>query len=143
MALYVPAGSRRRRLALVAAAGLLVGLLAGFALGRSTAETVADRIEAVQDKAAAAATALERIPIEYEQALAGSGGESVATVSEAVDRARAQLAEVYAKAPWLGPQARAEPDAAVDAVGRAVTDRVPLAELEALIAEAVAAIQNL
>jgi hypothetical protein len=114
MALYVPAGARRRRLVLIAVAGLLVGAVAGFVAGRSTAPGLEDEVGEVQDLAVDAATAFQRIPIEYEQLLAGEGGESLDTVQDAVDRADEQLRAATSEAIWLSDGASDELDASID-----------------------------
>ncbi len=114
MALYVPAGARRRRLVLIAVAGLLVGAVAGFVAGRATAPGLEDEVDEVQDLAVDAATAFQRIPIEYEQLLGGEGGESVDTVQDAIDRADEQLRATYSEAIWLGDGAGAATDDAIE-----------------------------
>jgi hypothetical protein len=101
MALYVPAGARRRRLVLGMVLALVVGLGIGYVAGRATSPGLADEVTDVQDLARDAATALQRIPIEYEQALAGEGGESTSTITGAIDRAERQLGDAYAEAIWL------------------------------------------
>ncbi len=142
MALYVPAGARRRRLILAIVTGLVLGLALGFVLGRSTAQGLGDRVDAVKAQASDAATALERIPIEYEQAVTDSGGESTETITAAVDRARAQLDDAYAEAIWFDAEASVETDDALDAVSEAVVDEAEPADLASLIDEAVVAIQQ-
>lgn len=142
MALYVPAGARRRRLILTVVAGLVVGLALGFVLGRSTAQGLGDRVDAVKAQAADAATALERIPIEYEQAVAGEGGESTDTIRGAIERAGDQLDDAYAEAIWFGPDARDATDDAFAELARAVDDGVPPDDFATLIDAAVARIQQ-
>lgn len=142
MALYVPAGARRRRLILTVVAGLVVGLALGFVLGRSTAQGLGDRVDAVQAQAADAATALERIPIEYEQAVADAGGESTDTIRSAIKSAQVQLDEAYAEAIWFGSDARDTTDAAFAELQQAVDDGVPPDEFATLVDDAVAEIQQ-
>lgn len=142
MALYVPAGARRRRLILTVVAGLVVGLALGFVLGRSTAQGLGDRVDAVKAQAADAATALERIPIEYEQAVAGEGGESTDTIRGAIERAGDQLDDAYAEAIWFGSDARDATDDAFAELARAVDDGVPPDDFATLIDAAVARIQQ-
>jgi hypothetical protein len=141
MALYVPQSARRRRLVLTIAIGLVVGVLLGFLIGRATSENLDDAVASVESQAEDSATALERIPIEYEQAVAGEGGESTATIAGAVDRARGQLDQAYEAAIWFGADARSATDAAFDRLDQAVADQVPQAELEAEIDDAVQEIE--
>ncbi len=137
MAIYVPPSTRRRRLVLLVAAGLVVGLLLGFVVGRGTAEGIDDAVESVRDQAADAATALQRIPIEYEQALAGGEGESMATIAEAVDAARDQLDAAWDEATWFGPGPRQTLDRYFRELDVAVTDHVELHEFEVVVASLV------
>jgi hypothetical protein len=102
---------------------------------------VDDSVKQVRAQAQDAATALERLPIEYEQALTATGGESTATITEALARARSTLDDAYREIDVFGPATRTAADAALDAVAGAVADKVPLAEFEAAIADAVAAIR--
>jgi hypothetical protein len=142
MALYVPAGARRRRVVLALLGGLVVGLLAGFLLGRVTSPDLADDVSRVQGMALDATTTLQRIPIEYAQALSGRGGESTATVTEAFDRAHAQLDDAYAAALWLPEDASATTDASFDHLTELVDAQVPPAELEQAIGDLVDQIET-
>jgi hypothetical protein len=137
MALYVPAGARRRRLILAVVGGLLVGLVVGFLAGRATSPGLADDVADVQDLAADAATALQRVPIEYEQAVAGEGGESTDTITGALDRAQAQLDDAYAEAIWLADDASAATDASFDDLRALVREGGPAAEFEAAVGDLV------
>ena len=83
MAIYVPPSTRRRRLVLLVAVGLVVGLLVGYLVGRATARGLDDALADVRNEGEAAAIAFQRIPIEYEQASTGAGGESATTITEA------------------------------------------------------------
>lgn len=141
MALYVPAGARTRRLALVGVAALVVGLLLGYAVGRASAPTFPEEVADVQDLATAAATALERLPIEYEQFLAGGGGESIDTLIEALASARTQLDDAYAEAIWLADDAPPPTEGAFDSLLVAVNDSVPADAFADLIDRAVAQIK--
>ena len=140
MALYIPAGARRRRLVLGVLAGLVVGLVLGVVLGRSSAPSIDERVASVRAHASGAAISLRRLPIEYEQSLADTGGESTATITAAIDAARARLDQAYEQAVWLGPDAGAATDRALEAVERAVADRVDVDQFQLVIDDAVAAI---
>jgi hypothetical protein len=142
VAIYVPPSTRRRRLVLLVVLGLAVGLAAGFGIGRATSSGVDDAVSAVQGKAADAATALQRLPIEYEQAVEGAGGESTGTVTEAIDRARSELDEAWGDASWFGPAAREPVDSAVDALDHFVAGHATSGEFSAAVDAAVAAIER-
>ena len=140
MALYVPAGARRRRVILALVGGVVVGLIVGYLVGRATSPDLADEVAEVQDLAVDATTALQRIPIEYEQAVAGEGGESTDTITGALDRASAQLDDAYAAAIWLpdggvraGPTRRSTELAALVAAGADPSEFE--AAVDALVAE--------
>jgi hypothetical protein len=141
MAIYVPPSTKRRRLVLLVAAGLVVGLLAGFLVGRGTARGVGDAVSKVRAEATDAGVGLQRLPIEYEQAARGTAGESTKTISEAIARSRADLADAWRDASWFGPAAREPVDAALTALDRAVAARAPAAEFEAEVGMAVDAIE--
>lgn len=142
MALYVPAGARTRRLVLVGVAALVVGLLLGYLVGRASSPGLPDEVAAVQDLAADAATALERLPIEYEQLLAGEGGESTDTLIDAIERARTQLDIAYTAAIWLPDDSSAATDVTFDGLVVAVEDSIPADAFASGIAEAVGQIES-
>jgi hypothetical protein len=142
VAIYVPPSTRRRRLVVMAAGTLVVGLAIGFGVGRATSSGVDDAVANVRSQAADAATALQRLPIEYEQAVADQGGESPQTITGAIENARAQLDAAFDDATWFGPAARQPTDEALDALVRAVRERASPAEFEADIDRAVAVIRS-
>jgi hypothetical protein len=142
VAIYVPPSRRRRHLVALVALGLLVGLLAGFAIGRATSSGVDDALATVRGQASDAAIALQRIPIEYSQAVTGSGGESTRTITEAIARARDELDRAWADAPWFGPAARRPVDATLSALDRAVAAHVSLEEFQADVDTAVRAVED-
>ncbi len=113
MALYMPAARRRRRLILALLAALIVGGVVGGFTGRNLAPSLGDRVGDVQDQARAVTSELRAMPINYEKERAGGaefrrGGG----VADALDRAHSDLRSALDAAPWLGPSARAEADAA-------------------------------
>lgn len=141
MAIYVPDSTRRRRAVLLAAGCLVAGLVLGGLVGRATAPGIDDEVQRVQAQAADAATALQRLPIEYEQLLSDDG-ESPATLNDAIDRAQAQLREAYADAIWFGDSAAAATDAALDALREVVASEGSAEEFAAAVDEAVSAIEE-
>jgi hypothetical protein len=141
MALYVSDGARKRNLVLAAVGALVLGLVIGFVAGRATSTGLEEEVSAVQDEAIAAATGFQRLPIEYEQAVAGEGGESAATIDDAIDSADDQLQSVYSEAIWLPDDASAPTDAAVEDLRQVVADQGSLAEFEAAVDDVVQAIE--
>jgi len=142
VAIYVPQGAKRRRLILISVGTLVLGLLVGFLVGRATAPSIDDAIADVREQADDAATAFERLPIEYEQALAGQGGESTQTITDAIASARSQLDDAYADATWFGDGASAATDEALDTVQQAVADGASAEEFATAAADAAAAIRS-
>ena len=143
MALYVPAGARRRRLVLVAVVALAVGLAVGYVAGRASSPGLADDVAEVQDLAADAATALQRIPIEYEQAVVDEGGESTDTIRSALESAELQLDDAYAEAIWLTDGTRDITDPAFGALQRLVEDRVEASDFEDAVGVLVEQIERI
>lgn len=141
MAIYIPDSTRRRRAVLLAAACLVGGLVVGGVVGRATARGIDDQVSEVREQAADAATALRRLPIEYEQLLAGEG-ESSATMSDAIENAQELLRAAYDDAVWFGTGATAPTDAALDAVRDVVADEGSAEEFAAAVDEAVRAIEQ-
>lgn len=119
MALYIPVSRRRRNAALVAVATLLLGLVVGLLIGRSTAVTATEAARAARSQGDTLGTRLEALTIEYDQAVAGTGDSVQAGVVDALDRVVVDMDRLIAEAPWLG---RAQVDrlhAATTAVGAA------------------------
>jgi len=119
MAVYMPAGRRRRRTVIVVAVAVAVALAAGFLLGRGTSRGIDDAVADAKDKAAVAVSALARLPIEYEQKVGGTGGETEQTMVESVDAASARLVDAFDAAPWL---TRTQKNAATDAIAAVRAD---------------------
>jgi hypothetical protein len=133
MALYVPAGARRRRLVIGVVAGLVVGLVIGFIVGRASSPGLADDVAEVQALATDATTALQRTPIEYEQAVAGEGGESTDTITSAIASAQRQLQDAYAEAIWLDANASSATNGSFDELTAMVEAGATPAEFEAAV----------
>ncbi len=73
MAKYVPIARRRRNAAIVAVAALFVGIVLGWLVGKQSAPSTSEAVRDTQQQAEDIAVQLERLPIEYEQALTGEG----------------------------------------------------------------------
>ena len=142
MALYVPAGARRRRLIIGVVVGVVLGLVIGFVLGRASSPGLADDVAEVQALATDATTALQRTPIEYEQAVAGEGGESTDTITSALESAQRQLDDAYAEAIWLPDGASDVTDRAFDDLASLVEDDAPPAEFEQAVEDLVTQIDT-
>jgi hypothetical protein len=127
---------------LLVAAGLLVGLLVGFGLGRATSSGLDDALSQVRGAATDAAVGLQRMPIEYGQAVEGEGGESTRTITEAIQRARADLDQAWDDAEWFGPDARKPVDAALDELDDEVAAKASADQFEAAVGRAVDAIET-
>ena len=106
MALYVSARKRRTR-AVVAC--IVVGLLAfgvGWLFGRQQMPSVSERIANVQDDAAAVATGLERLDVEYANVLAGTDSLDQA-VLKPIDQTVTRAQHALDDAPWVTAVQRA------------------------------------
>src|SRR3954466_15337745 len=114
MAVYVPPGRRRNLTAAIPAAPLVVGVAAGFGLGRGTAETVTDRVADARSSATDLVSALGVHPLEYEQAQGATSEPS--QIADPVDRAAGGLADTLDRAPWFGDVQRQRLTAAIATV---------------------------
>jgi len=102
MALYIPQSRRRRNTLLIALGTLLVGLVVGFVVGRSSAITATEAAKDVHQRGETLATRVEALTIEYEQAVSGQGDTIQAGVLDALDGIDSDLDKLIADAPWLG-----------------------------------------
>jgi hypothetical protein len=137
MSLYRQTGRTSvRTLLLVAGAVLLVGLLAGFGLGRLTAPdpSLADKVAELRTALEPADQGLELTATEYGQAV--RGGRVVAPTEYAaakadVQRVKATVAAGRADIHALNPSGAAAFEAAVQAVDADVARRADPAEVQA------------
>lgn len=125
MALYVPAGRRRRRLIGGLVLAVVVGVLVGFGLGRLTATTTSDDVASVQDRARKLVGALQSTPTEYAQAAGGATAEfeNGGGASDGLNSVEAQIEDALDAAPWLGPASRAAALAALSGVRSVAADK--------------------
>ena len=125
MALYVPRRVRRRRLVIGVAAAVVIGLVVGGIVGRTSAPSVADEVLTVRESGSQLAARVGALPIEYEQAVAGTGDTVQKGVIEALDGIDADAKTIASRALWLTAAQRLEIDAALadvrDAARTAVT----------------------
>ena len=124
MAIYVPAGRRRRRLYVVAVAALVVGLVAGLLVGRATGDSLDDQVSTAQDRGRAVSSQLRVVAVHQEadtaSATAANAGQSA---TFALNRARTQLSSACRKASWIPASSCQELDTTVaDLAARAPTD---------------------
>jgi hypothetical protein len=135
MALYISAGRRFRRTLVIALGAAIVALVVGWAIGRQQVPSITARVRAVQQDAERAATALERLGIEYEQVLAGTDDLDT-SVLQPLDELRTDLQSTMDQAPWLSAATRATLLDAVSEVRQLAVDGVPLEEFTTSTSEA-------
>ena len=142
MAVYMQGSRRHRITAAVGAATLLIGFGIGYLVGHGGATSASDVAAAARSMGEDAATALQRLPIEYEQAVASSSGESSATITEAIDQAASLLDDAYAVAPWMGPAVRQAPLDAIDVLRQDVAAKASPETFSNHVTDAVSAIET-
>lgn len=136
MALYVPAGRRRRNVILGLVGALIVGLLIGGAIGRITAPTVSDRVASVRDSAREVTARLRATPIEYRQQLRGSSEfRAGGAVVDSLTGARSSLQSVLDDAVWLSAAQRQEIVHALDDLLAAARAKVTAREYTSMVEE--------
>src|SRR5919107_2621027 len=138
MSLYRQAGRTGvRTLIAAAAAALVVGLGAGFALGRGTApeETLAGRVADLQRQVRPADDGLELTATEYGQAVRGGrvvGPTEYQAAQADIRRADAAIAGARADLRALSPKRAAALERSVAAVRAAVARRADPGEVQRL-----------
>jgi hypothetical protein len=125
VALYLPAGRRRRKVIIGLVGALVVGLLMGDVIGRLTAPTLEDKVTSAQDTARQVTARIRSTPNEYQKQLSGSDQfRSGGTVEQSLVAARTTLRNAVSDAVWLGPSQRRELDAALAPVIDAARHKV-------------------
>lgn len=124
MALYIPAGRRKRNALLVAGAALVLGLVLGWAIGRAQAPSVADKVASVQRDADDLVTRVGALPIEYEQGFAGTGDSIDKGVLVPVGTIQRDTVTLLDRAPWISQSGRNAALDAVASVKQAASDKV-------------------
>jgi hypothetical protein len=122
VALYIPAGARRRRTILIAVATLIVGVLVGFVGGRTTAPSIDDRISAVRSDARETAAGLRVLVLHDEAGAVPPSGAGDGGATLVLKRTRTELEDLFDRAPWLGPADRSQLLDGLDAL-EAMEDR--------------------
>jgi len=120
MSLYREPGRRRRTASLAVVGALLVGVLAGFALGRATASSpsLADQVGEMQDGARTVVAGFELVRTHYPRDREAGRGQAT-RAAEAFADVRGDLAALDAVA------ARRAADAVGDAVNATERDASP------------------
>jgi hypothetical protein len=143
VALYIPAGRRRRRIVIAAVVAAVVGLALGWTLGRATAPTVSDRVSSVRSDAQALDGRMQALPGEYEKILAGdrqfaSGGGPADTLVVI----RTDAARVAGAAEWLTATQRGALDDAIARALQVATAKGSADDFATAIDDAVAAVDE-
>ena len=99
---YIPVSRRRRNATLVALATLVLGLVLGMVVGRSTAITASEAARDVRSQGDTLGTRIEALSIEYDQAISGGGDTIQGGVLDALDLIDADIDGLVDDAPWLG-----------------------------------------
>jgi hypothetical protein len=139
MALYISAGRRRRTAILVAVVALVVGVAAGFLIGRGTATTVEDRIAEGREAGRKFAASLRVLPLEYEQAVTDDGESGGA--EPIVKRSLEGEQTAFDAAPWLGDAQIAAVHEKVDIVRKGPANDLTPDEFTEAVEEAAAAVE--
>ncbi len=148
MSLYRQArGSSWRVIAAVGVVAVLVGGVAGFALGRSSAPdpSLADQVADLRDQLAPAREAIELTTTEFPQAVEGGRVVEPTEYQAAkadVERARDTVASAYADLEAVDPAAAERLRSAVAALGAGVAERASEAQVERLARSAGEALQQ-
>ena len=101
MARYIPISRRRRNAAIATVIALFVGIALGWLIGKQSAPSVSSAVKDAQQRAADIAIQLERLPIEYSQALTGSGDTVQAGVIAPLDDIQAAATNAFDDTPWV------------------------------------------
>jgi hypothetical protein len=134
MAVYVEPARRKRIAWGIAAVALVVGLAIGIVIGRGTATSIDDRIASGRSGGRELVTALDVLPLEYEQARSGSSETGL--IGDTVDRSVRRLSSALDGAPWLGAAQRRTATAAVQSVRTAAARKVSPSEFKRVVARA-------
>ncbi|MGZ4681742.1 MAG: hypothetical protein ACXWB2_16350 [Acidimicrobiales bacterium] len=143
MALYIPAGRRRRRLIIVGVVAAVVGLTLGAVLGRASAPTTGDAVSSVRADARSIDARLQALPNEFEKVLSGdpqyaNGGGP----AESLTAIEADTAALARRAEWLSDDQRTAVAAAVARAQVVAEDRASASDFQTAIDDASTAIEQ-
>ena len=108
MAIYVPRARRRRNLLMVGVAGLVVGVVLGSLVGRSSAPTIEDRVRSVRTEARAIASQLRVVSLHEAAGASSLGANGDAGADLALRRTEANLRRLFRRAPWVTAKTAAD-----------------------------------
>ena len=104
MALYIPAGTRRRRTIVATVAALVIGLSVGLLIGRATATTADQQVHGIQKDALETAAGLRVISLHDQAGISSNtGGGGTALV---LNRTKDELTDELDRAAWIGTDER-------------------------------------
>lgn len=142
MAVYIPAGRRRRRVAVLVAVGVIVGVVVGLLVGRATAPDFHEGVSHARDRAGDVIDVLDSLPSEYAALHKGQAGKSTASILHGVDDADTKLRAAIGKAEWLGPSGKQRLHAGLETVRADVTSHAAPSKLEADVRAATKVIDD-
>lgn len=119
---------------------LLLGIGAGFVVGRESVTSAADQVTEVRRTAADAAASIERLDDEYAKAL--EAGKSPSGVLGSLTSLRSDVAGLLGDAPWVTDTAGDAVLDAIDAAKQGADDSVLLDDFQDLLDGAAAAIRG-
>jgi hypothetical protein len=119
---------------------LVLGVGAGFVVGRESVTSAADQVADVRRTAAEAATAVERLDDEYAKAL--EAGKSPSGVLGSLTSLRSDVADLLDDAPWVTETAGDAVLDTVDAAKQGADDSVLLDDFQDLLDASAAAIRG-
>ena len=122
MALYQPAGARRRRTIIFVVVAVVIGLVIGLLLGRVTAPTVKDQVSSVRDDARRTAAGLRVSSLHDQAGTVSNQGSSQGGADVVLTNTRKELDDELARAIWMPAATKAEVLAALEALAKR-TDR--------------------
>jgi hypothetical protein len=143
LALYIPAGRRRRNTVVLVAVAAVLGLGIGWVSGRASAPSITAKVASVRIDGRNLATRLAALPIEYEQALADPGADTVqGGVLDTLDGLQTETIRLLNRAPWVRPDRRAAVLDSFAAVRDAAKTTKPAAEFTQDIETAATAVRE-
>jgi hypothetical protein len=101
MALYIPAGARRRRTAVIAVIAAIVGVVVGVAVTKATTPSTAERIGSIQSAARQTAAGLRVISLHDESGAVSASGSGDDGTQLVLDRTKSELTAELGRAKWI------------------------------------------